>query len=104
MLISATAAAPCAKPNCARAMRGQVPRRATTSLPAICASTYSDSLQPSETPPWPSGSTNTASGVPPKSALLEFCATREPRPESATLMPGKVCGSFESIAATLMVF
>ena len=85
-------------------MRAQVPRLVTTSLPVIVASTYSDSLQPSETPPAESRRTTTCSGVPLKAALFEFCATSEPAGESAIWMPGKRCGLFESIAATLIAF
>jgi hypothetical protein len=82
-----TAAAPCACPNCARWIRAQTPRSVTTILPAICESTYSDSLQPSEMLPSELRSTTMGSGPLGTETPFESCSSMLPS-SSLTRAPG----------------
>ena len=83
----------------ARSTRAQVPRRVTTSLPAMLASTYSASPQPSETVPVAVRSTKTGRVPPDNGAPLASIAVMLLPPARVITAAGK--RAVESTAATL---
>ena len=97
LLIMTTAAAPWRAPKVARSTRAQVPRSVTTTLPAMTASTYSASLQPSETAPVAVRSTTTASGPAGSGTPLALMAVMVVAPSRVRSAPGNC--SQESAAA-----